>query len=87
MSDIKLSVVAAAIRDHDGTVYSLPAPKRHAHVIWHMADLGIKTPITGKQGFVTSEGGFVGREEAAMIALHAGQIDGHRRELFSEDLW
>lgn len=80
-------IKAAAIRDHDGRVYWLPAPKRHAHIIWHMRSRGIAKPITGKQGFVTNNGDFVDRTTAAMIALHAGQIVGHRRELFSEDLW
>lgn len=39
------------------------------------------------QGFVTSEGRFVGRREAAVIALLAGQISSSKDRLFSEDLW
>ena len=44
-----------------------------------------------EQGFVTSDGRFVDREEAWRIAVDAGQVtevaQTSRRELFSEDLW
>lgn len=43
------------------------------------------------QGFLTSEGRFVGRTEAAEIALRAGQVQTQTLiqppHLFSEDLW
>lgn len=39
------------------------------------------------QGFMTSEGRFVERPEAAQIALAAGQISAATTILFSEDLW
>lgn len=41
------------------------------------------------QGFVTSEGKFVGREEARQIAEKAlqGQLPKGKARLFSEDLW
>lgn len=60
---------------------------RHCNIIWALAASGHRTPIDGKQGFVTNEFEFVGREVGALIALHAGQISGWRRRLFSEDLY
>ena len=41
------------------------------------------------QGFVTSEGRFVSREEAGVIAFAAGQIDEDPKGagIFSEDFW
>jgi hypothetical protein len=39
------------------------------------------------QGFYTSKGRFVGREEAAKIAYAAGQIFSPTNRLFSEDLY
>ena len=80
----------------DGTIHTLPRPARHGDVMamhgavnrrWALAD--------GEQGFTTSEGRFVERDEAYRIAKAAGQIiarqDGHINtnggDLFSEDLW
>lgn len=43
-----------------------------------------------QQGFLTSRGRFVGRREAAQIAVTAGQIEVENLrsgELYSEDLW
>lgn len=39
------------------------------------------------QGFITSHGRFVTREEAALIAYDAGQIRKQVKRLFSEDLY
>ena len=66
--------------------------KRHHNIIQTLAECGYssKTIQQSPQGFVTSIGGFVGREEAAQIALDCGQIDKLKfssRELFSEDLY
>jgi len=86
----------AAIKLEDGTVYTLPRPNRHPHIIWHInSELGHKNWQRGQvQGFVTSDGLFVGREEAKKIAVAAGQefIDRGPNsykgpKLFSEDLW
>lgn len=84
-----ITIEMAAIRDHDGTVYTVPRPGRHHHVIRLMADKGIATPITGEQGFVTSEGKFVRRTIAGQIAIKAGQIEVLKcpPQLYSEDLW
>ncbi len=39
------------------------------------------------QGFLTSRGNFVDREQAAHIALAAGQLTEAQDRLFSEDVW
>ena len=71
----------------NGVVYT---GRRHHDVIRKIVEItGIK-PVTGEQGFVTDDGVFVNREEAAKIALACGQITKlkfHSKELFSEDLY
>lgn len=88
----------AAIRAPDGRVWT---GKRHGHCIKtikqayelanQFAGMGeIKTPkiLPQDQGFVTMSGRFVNRQEAAMIAVHAGQVKLTLPcELFSEDLY
>jgi hypothetical protein len=44
-------------------------------------------PIDDPQGFVTDDGRFVEREEAAKIAFDAGQIQKPKKVLFSEDVF
>lgn len=90
-----LRILCAAIRDHDGTVYSVPVPGRHHDVIRVMIhEHGCKKPVTGDQGFVASDGRFVDREIARRIAVDANQfkrddprVPHHATDLFSEDLW
>lgn len=85
-----LQVVAAAIRV-GGIVWHLPPPARHCHLVhawsqshWHDGP----TPIPAhEQGFWTSAGTFVGREEAARIAYRAKQLSCLKDHLYSEDLW
>lgn len=91
-------IVAAAIKQN-GMVCSVPRPGRHHDVIRAMAAAGIPIPIVGEQGFVTSDGDFVGRREARQIAERAAQIIAGRIDadgvpytadhplLFSEDVW
>lgn len=96
MSAPRRAIVAAAVK-HDGMVCFVPRPGRHYHVLRQMAAAGINIPITGEQGFVTSDGVFVGRYEARDIAREAGQLiprNGsgvphvmQHPQLFSEDVW
>lgn len=96
-------IVRAAITIDDG-VWSVPAPMRHHHAVnlyvygsaaHPPADDAIdKRCFVGdreEQGFVTSTGRFVSREEAWPIALAAGQIvrrvGGDEGRLYSENLW
>jgi hypothetical protein len=84
------TILRAAIQA-DGNVYHLLPPARH-HNVLHFFKLGTKLH---DQGFLTSRGRYVDREEALKIATAAGQLNGLREkpgsyrgpELFSEDLW
>lgn len=83
-------IVSAAIC-YGGIVASVPRPGRHHDVIreWH-AQTGQVTGGKCEQGFVTSEGRFVDREEGLRIANLAEQIlakAGDPSRLFSEDMW
>lgn len=58
---------------------------RH-HDIYRRFNEEVSSNMTA-QGFYTSYGRFVGREEAAKIAFAAGQIKEMKKQLFSEDLY
>lgn len=80
------TIIAAAVV-HKGKVYQ---GKRHGLIIHEIVKETGDRPITGEQGFVTSTGRFVSREDAAVIALKRGQIKKlkfNNTQLFSEDLW
>jgi hypothetical protein len=84
----------------DGDVWDVPQPGRHNDVI-NIYVYGMTQPPEGsaklrslrhfEQGFLTSTGRFVGREEALSIARAANQIikrcGGDEDELYSENLW
>lgn len=77
------TIVDAAVKTNKGEIF---VGRRH-HLI-----LEKHYPHTkgGIQGFLTSEGRFVTREEALQIALAAGQIKEKKYDksrLFSEELW
>jgi hypothetical protein len=87
MSETKRIIVAAAIRE-GSLVCSVPRPGRHGDVMRQMATHGFPIPITGEQGFLTSDGLFVGRFEAKDIAVAAAQVGKTGlAELYSEDVW
>lgn len=80
-------IIRAAIRLPDGTLYSLPRPARHYQIL---DDMGVACCPLAVQGFLTSEGRFVCRKEARVVAEQAGQIqEGACKSewLYSEDLW
>lgn len=82
-----LKVVAAAIRKEDGRVFSVPAPGRHHDVIRLM---GEEFEQYDEQGFLLSDGNWVRRKVALIIAVRSGQIKEGKwpaHGLFSEDLW
>lgn len=71
----------------NGVVYT---GRRHHDVIRLITTTTGIRPVNGEQGFVTEDGTFVNREEAAKIALESGQITKlkyNSKELFSEDLY
>lgn len=77
-----------------GEVYALPAPNRHHHVLWMIAEkLGlIQVNAYGdNQGFLDASGQYLTRKQALEAALANGQVkdlgDVRAGRLFSEDLW
>lgn len=81
-------IVLAAIV-FEGEVY---VGKRHDQIIRYIVQrTGAKrVPGSCPQGFVTSEGRFVERDEAGRIAIASGQIEKlkyNSKDLFSEELW
>jgi hypothetical protein len=91
------TIVAAAMLFHNAhepgdpramsVIVSAPPPARHHNLFIAYDRLG----PPDEQGFLTSTGRFVGREEAAFIARQAGQpiirSEARGDHLFSEDLW
>ncbi len=89
MSDEQIESAALLV---NGEVWTLPQPTRHHTLIQAWASAHWKDGKPGRipehdQGFVTSSGRFVERDEAARIAYAAGQIDAPKAGLFSEDVW
>lgn len=91
------TIVGVAIKMHGGSVVSLPRPARHHDVVAELARRGYEQgpapdgahDLDG-QGFVTSEGRFVTRMEAAAIAIATGQVPALKwppRELYCTDMW
>ena len=95
-------IVGIAARLPNGEVRSLPSPARHCHLsrLYNEACRadGFYAPWEGwdwsepqfdhsEQGFITDEGKFLGRSEAAEYAFLHGQIRNRTKTLFSEDLW
>lgn len=75
----------------DKLIISAPPPARH-HTLLHPTHDKFGSVPFEDQGFITSTGRYVEREEALRIAKASGQpmIDHpsrHDRWLFSEDLW
>lgn len=79
-----------AIRFGD-VVVSAPMPGfRHHHILTVAHQLGFKPASPDDQGFArTYEGDFIGRRDAAQIALASGQVDKliSAPNLYSEDIW
>lgn len=91
---MKEQIVAAALRHESGMVFTLARPHRHNDIIHWFGKrrLSIEEFVgLCEEGFLTSDGRFVGRKEAARIAIAAGQVK--QKDLcafpsiFSEDLW
>ena len=78
----------AAIR-YRGEVYDLPRPARHHDVIRVIACQFRERSVFGEQGFLTSDGEFLNRRDAAAYALRVGQVEILQWPplLYSEDLW
>lgn len=82
-----MSIVRAAIR-FNGSVFSVEPPKRHSDIIFLAIKKGHDNiAMKGEKGFITEEGGFVDRIQAAKIAKESGQIEKNVHELYTNDLW
>ena len=68
---------------------------RHGQCIWTMGSLiGLRSVTNAEdgvgdyeQGFLTNKNRFVGREEGAIIAFNANQIDKETQRLYSEYIY
>jgi len=69
-------------------VFEVPRPLRHDSAI-RAAVAALRLDRIGEheQGFVTSTGRFVDREEAGRLAHVSGQVDKLKENLTSEDVW
>lgn len=90
------TITQAAIVDEHGTLWTLPRPFRHNHIIGEIARAlvygGAKPFVRHEtQGFITSRHRFVGRSVAFGVAVVAGQVPRPavigQHDLFSEDVW
>lgn len=75
---------------HHNIIAVLPENTESKITLERAKELNIDWPIKDSdiiQGFVTSSGRFVNREEAAKIAYSCGQIKELKNNLFSEDLY
>jgi hypothetical protein len=88
MAERNETIVAAAMQWRGFTV-TLEAPARHGDIIHAIAQSIPETewPVRGDQGFLTSSGKFVGRNDAMEIARAAGQVQSTSDTLYTEDLW
>jgi len=89
------TIIGPAIRCGD-VIYDLPAPNRHHHIFaLHCKEYKgviVSTIADGEQGFMTSAGRFVDREEGMIIATAADQVKFHSgaansKKLYTEDMW
>jgi hypothetical protein len=93
-------ITHVAIRDGEKTIWSLPQPNRHHHLIHAMHVKHGKQKawqLLGEheQGFLNDKGEFLDRQSAWYEAARCGQLSAERsrrnidkaRDLFSEDLW
>lgn len=92
-ADLKDRIVASAIRS--ATTDKVYLGTRHHHAYWHAAVEGNEdiNKSEFEEGFWLASGRFIGREEAAILAINTGQLKPGLiapqwgKELFSEDLW
>lgn len=85
-------ITGVAFLLQSGMILVLPAPNRHHDIIRASSDVGLPQDAIcdADQGFITSTGRYVTREDAVPIAQAAGQIlqkTDPAHMLFSEDLW
>ena len=85
---ILCAAIALSIKDNESPI--IIGGYRHGNCFDTAIKLGWTERITQEeQGFITSTGRFVGREEAKKIARNAGQLIGESgfKQLISEDIY
>ena len=83
-------ITHVAIVLESGELFELPRPYRHHHCIKIAFKKYGEQVICSSQGFMTSTGRYVDRQEGLAIAKAAKQLLSrhfHQRDLFSESLW
>ena len=87
-------IVAVALKHESGMVFMRARPHRHNDIIHWFRERNLTVgEFAGRceEGFLTSDGRFVGRKDAAAIAIAAGQVTralmSAYPSLFSEDVW
>jgi len=76
-----MPIIAAAIRDRDGGIYS---GRNHTQI---ERTIPPELRAGAEDGFLTDDGLFVDRQEAAKIAFECGQTKIDLGVLESTDLW
>lgn len=84
----KETIYAAAVR-HKGRVCYMPPPQNWKDIIDLLELQEGQRPTWYQVGFVTNDGRYVDREEAAQIAIKSGQVEDTELDgvLFTSDLW
>lgn len=80
---------STAIRTTLGEKYSLLTPVAHCEIIQDLYDNGIFLVEESYEfGFLTTDGEFVNREDALIVAMQSGQYDGCKTEgsLYSNEV-
>jgi hypothetical protein len=87
--DALVTVVAAAVRNDDNIVHSLPPPATHERIIADMVRHGRPPGEDAVRGFLLSDGRFVLPDRAGEIAVEAGQVERLSAPpyLYPQDLW
>ena len=86
------TIVGVACKAY-GKLYQLPKPNRHHNLLDIIfAEQGGETQVASDEdGFITSTGRYVNREDGLLIAQAANQIINERHvrgtELYSESVW
>lgn len=81
-------IAYVAVKASESELYSLPSPHRHDDIL-RQYYLKFGKRLVGVQGFLTENGLFINRIQAAKHALKIGQVSklSHPPLLYSEDLW
>jgi hypothetical protein len=75
-------VIKSAAIKQNGKIYT---GKRHHLIVGRIMDTHLH--YNGEQGFITTDGQFLSREEAATYAFKVGQIKKKTKVLYSDDIY